>query len=64
MVNPKSEEHIPVTAQMPRRLRDDLRRLAGEHDRSVSAEVRSAIRLHLRTADGNDVDREPPPEAV
>ena len=36
-----------ISMQMPVELRDELRRLAGEHDRSVSAEVRSAVRAHL-----------------
>ena len=38
-----------LSAQVPTMLRDELRLLARERDRSVSAEVRSALRLHLRT---------------
>ena len=37
-----------LTFQAPKELAERLRRLAVEHDRSLSAEVRSAIRAHLR----------------
>lgn len=46
-----SEEQTFLSAQIPRRLYDDLRRLARTHDRSVSAETREALRLHLRVND-------------
>jgi len=36
-----------ISMQLPVELRDELRRLAGEHDRSVSAEVRIAVRAHV-----------------
>jgi plasmid stability protein len=47
-------EKTMLSAQIPRSLHDDLRRLAETHDRSISAETRAALRLHLRIA--NDVD--------
>jgi hypothetical protein len=44
-------ENSILSAQIPRTLRDELYRLAQEQDRSMSAEVRSALRLHLRLAE-------------
>ena len=40
-----------LSAQMPVRLREELERLAREHDRSVSAELREAVRQHLASAE-------------
>ena len=37
-----------LSAQIPVELRQELRRLAKRHERSVSAEVRAALRPHLR----------------
>jgi hypothetical protein len=49
-----------LSAQLPATMRAELWRLACRHDRSVSAEVRSAIRLHLLVADADESGREPP----
>jgi hypothetical protein len=45
-----NSENTMLSAQVPTQLRDELSRLARRHDRSVSAELRSAIRLHLIVA--------------
>jgi hypothetical protein len=42
-----SQERAFVTAQFPRRLRDQLVRSAQMHDRSISAELREAVRNHI-----------------
>jgi plasmid stability protein len=44
-------ENAILSAQVPAELHDGLRRLAREHDRSISAEVRSAVRSHLQAAE-------------
>lgn len=36
-----------VSAQVPADLADDFKRLADAHDRSVSAELRRAMKAHL-----------------
>ena len=45
-------EKTMISMQLPIELRDELRRLAGEHDRSVSAEVRNAVRAHVSRSKG------------
>jgi hypothetical protein len=42
-----SSEVTMLSAQVPASLRDDLHQLARQHDRSVSAEVRAALRTHV-----------------
>jgi hypothetical protein len=48
---------VLIAAQVPAELRDDLERLAHANDKSISAEIRAALRLHLRV---NDVGGSPP----
>ena len=43
-------EQTILSAQVPTHLRNDLHRLARDHDRSMSAEIRAALRLHLHLA--------------
>lgn len=47
----ESADRTVISAQVPTPLRDELARLAGEHDRSLSAEMRRAIELHLHLAE-------------
>jgi len=47
----QSEEKAIVSAQVDLDTRDELRRRAREADRTVSAEVRMAIREHLQRED-------------
>jgi plasmid stability protein len=49
-----------LSAQIPAPMKRELWRLAARHDRSVSAETREALRLHLGLAASDDVDPEPP----
>jgi plasmid stability protein len=53
-----------ISTRMPTELRDELRRLATEHDRSVSAELRTAVRAHLeRSTDaGGPLNRQANPD--
>jgi plasmid stability protein len=60
----RSQEGAWLSAKVPSEMRAELWRLAATHDRSVSAEVRSAVRLHLRLADAAAADRDEPPEAA
>jgi threonine aldolase len=52
-------EKVLIAAQVSAPMRNELARLADDHDRSMSAEIRQAITLHLRAHDGrrtsNDV---------
>lgn len=48
------EGRRPVTAWVAAEHRAQLERLAEEHDRSVSAEVRAAIRAHVRDRAAGD----------
>lgn len=41
-----------LSAQVPLVLRDDLHRLAQAHDRSMSAEIRTALDVYLHLAGG------------
>jgi metal-responsive CopG/Arc/MetJ family transcriptional regulator len=41
------EETIIVTAQMPRAMHDELRERAERESRSLSAEIRRAVRAYL-----------------
>jgi hypothetical protein len=41
-------EQVHTTIRLERRLFDELRRVARLNDRSVSAEIRQALRDHLR----------------
>jgi hypothetical protein len=41
-----------LSAQVPTPLRNELERVAREHDRSMSAEVRLALRQHLQDPGG------------
>lgn len=43
-----AEKKVIVSAQLDKRQRDELLRLSGDADRSLSAEVRRAIAKHLR----------------
>jgi plasmid stability protein len=50
-VAPNGTEKTVMSAQVPTGLRDGLMRLATEHDRSMSAEVRSALRDYLERSE-------------
>ena len=51
-MNPNdTETSTIISAKMPVALRDELVRLAGRHDRSMSAEVRAAVREYISRAD-------------
>lgn len=41
------EELVSISAQVPASLRDQLQAVAAEHDRSLSAELRRAIRDYV-----------------
>jgi hypothetical protein len=41
------EEEVTISARVEKRLRDDLAALARMNERSFSAELRRAIRLHV-----------------
>src|SRR5207342_1474784 len=43
----QKEKTAFLGVQVPRQLKDDVRRLAREHDRTASSEVREALRSHL-----------------
>jgi hypothetical protein len=43
-----TQEQAMLSAQVPLALREELERLARRHDRSLSAELRTILRLHLR----------------
>jgi Ribbon-helix-helix protein, copG family len=45
-----TESHV-LSVKMPPEMRGKLASLAAAHDRSISAEVREAVRLHLRVND-------------
>jgi post-segregation antitoxin (ccd killing protein) len=49
--NSQAEPSAIVSAQVDLETRDELRRRAREADRTVSAEIRVAIREHLRRED-------------
>jgi hypothetical protein len=60
-----AEERTMLSAQVPLRLREELARLARRHDRSISAEVREAVRLHLHVNDaGGPSSLVPPVESL
>jgi hypothetical protein len=46
--NTQAEEKAIVSAQVPTVTRDELLRRAEQADRSLSAEIRTALREHLR----------------
>ena len=46
MKEPRQIEHL--TAQVPKEMLDDLRALARQNERSVSAELRVALSAHLK----------------
>lgn len=43
----KLEDHALIVFKAPLSLRDDLRRMAERSERSVSAEIRHALKEHL-----------------
>ena len=45
----ESEPTVPVTIRLNRELHNRLLHAAGQHDRTVSAELRYALRLYLKT---------------
>jgi plasmid stability protein len=49
-----SVDQTMTSFQAPKRLVDQVRELAAQHDRSVSAEIRQALNLHLRIAGVKD----------
>jgi hypothetical protein len=49
--NTRAEEKTIVSAQVPTVTRDELLRRAEQADRSLSAEIRTAIREHLTRDD-------------
>jgi hypothetical protein len=53
----KSQKTL-VTFQTSQRQRDELAKVAAEHDRSISAELRRAVDLHLRVNARDDRSRE------
>jgi hypothetical protein len=56
----KVSEKTIISAQVPTLVRDDLARLASQREHSLSAEVRAALRLHLRVQDVQDSSSELP----
>jgi hypothetical protein len=47
-----NDSHQKLSAQIPTQMLDELAALAHERDRSVSAEVRQALRSHLERSSG------------
>lgn len=43
---------VIVSAQLPTHTVEQLRNLAQQADRSLSAEIRRAVHMHLRTTNG------------
>jgi predicted transcriptional regulator len=41
------QDEVTVSARVERRLRDDLQQVADRNERSFSAELRRALRLHV-----------------
>jgi hypothetical protein len=55
------ESYVRVlSVKVPEAMRGDLEFLAASNDRTVSAEVRQALRLHLRLADVGGAPGFPP----
>lgn len=55
------EQSVHITLRLDERLVDELRRVARQNDRSVSAEARQALRNYLReqaSPTGNPTDYE------
>jgi hypothetical protein len=44
-------EKTIISAQVPTPLRDELLRLASQHEHSLSDEIRRGLRLHIRVED-------------
>jgi hypothetical protein len=63
-IHKASERTTVLSAQMPTELRDGLSQLARQHDRSMSAEMREAVRLHLGINSGGSSLRPIPAERV
>jgi Arc-like DNA binding domain len=53
----KGTQTAKVSAFLPRGLRDDLERVARSHDRSLSGELREAVREHVANC-GNTTTQE------
>ena len=57
---PETEKTI-ISAQVPTPLRDELLRLAGQHEHSLSDEIRRGLRLHVRVEDPGGASIRPEP---
>lgn len=64
MIPNKTEQRTKLSAQVPTSLREGLQQRALANDRSESAELRSAIRVYLRTPADAELRLEPPQEAA
>jgi predicted transcriptional regulator len=51
VAEPTAADMAWLSAQVPKDLKDAMERIAGARDRSVSAEVRQAIRAHVENHD-------------
>jgi hypothetical protein len=45
----RSPDRVPLSAFVPTSVRDGLQQLAVAHERTLSAEIRVALRSHLET---------------
>jgi hypothetical protein len=50
----QEQKPVFVAAKVPPLMRDELIRLAAVHDKTLSAEIRTAIRLHLSIQDSKE----------